>query len=226
VVEQHLLSCGAVKLLRLGLVAFLFIAAVARPADAQVNSRFAAGAELTVAASDRSSTQDHAASQFFGAPLWRFGTTEPGWGFHWGLNWYAVDIDRPVAGLSTDLGELHVRPIMAGYGYTWLFKQNAITADLLGGYAFAKMDLAGSAADAYRLRMGSSVTDATASNTFVLKPEVAIWHDINKTLGLNINIGYMFARPEVTITTSNGADVRTARADQFLIKVGLVYSIF
>ena len=115
---------------------------------------------------------------------------------------------------------------MAGYGYTWIIKKNAITADLLGGYAFAKMDLSGKAIDAYRSRMGAQATDATASNTLVLKPEVAIWHDINKSLGLNINVGYMLARPEVTVTTSNGADVRTARADQFLVKVGIVYSIF
>ena len=41
------------KILRRALVAFLFTAALARPAGAQVNSRFAAGGEFTVAASDR-----------------------------------------------------------------------------------------------------------------------------------------------------------------------------
>ena len=211
---------------RLALVAFLFTAAVARPADAQINSRFAVGGEFTVAATDHASTEDHAHSTFLPGILWRFGATDPGWGFHWGLNWYAVDIDRPIGGTSTVLGELRVKPIMAGYGYTWIIKKNAITADLLGGYAFAKMALAGTAIDAYRSRMGAQATDATASNTFVLKPEFAVWHDINKSLGLNINVGYMLARPEVTVATSNGSDVRTARADQFLVKVGLVYSIF
>ena len=202
------------------------IALVAGTAVAQTNNKFAIGADFKIRATDRASQEDYAHGRLGPGLLWRFGHGHEGWGFHWGLNWYAVDIDRPVGGASTDLGELHVRPIMAGYGYTWIITKNAITADLLGGYAFAKMDLSGSAADVYRTRMGTPVTDATASNTFVLKPEVAIWHDINKTLGLNINVGYMFARPEVTVTTSNGTDVRTARADQFLIKVGLVYSIF
>jgi len=215
-----------VKCLRVAVVLFLFTAALPRPAAAQINSRFAAGGEFTVAASDRASTEDHAHPQFIPGLLWRFGATEPGWGFHWGLNWYAVDIERPIGGTATELGELRVRPIMAGYGYTWIIKKNAITADLLGGYAFAKMDLAGSAIDAYRSRMGAQATDAKASNTFVLKPEFAVWHDINKVLGLNINVGYMLARPDVTVTTSNGLDVRTARADQFIVKVGLVYSIF
>jgi hypothetical protein len=79
---------------------------------------------------------------------------------------------------------------------------------------------------AYRARLGVEATDADASNGFVAKPEVDFWHDINKLFGLNINVGYMLARPDVTVTTSTGIDRRTVRADQFLVKVGLVYSFF
>jgi hypothetical protein len=43
---------------------------------------------------------------------------------------------------------------------------------------------------------------------------------------INVNAGYMFARPDVEIVTSAGTDVRKARADQFILKVGVVYSIF
>src|SRR3977135_2575426 len=164
---------GDVSSARLGLLMILITGAFATRAQAQSESKFAIGAEFGVVASNRASTEDYAHAHAEFNPLWRFGTEKTGWGFHWGLNWYAVDIDRPIGGTTTELGELHVRPIMAGYGYTWIIKKNAITADLLGGYAFATMDLAGSAADAYRLRMGANVTDATASNTFVLKPEFA-----------------------------------------------------
>jgi hypothetical protein len=208
------------------LVAAALVCLVSSTARAQVNSRFAAGVDFTIAASDRASTEDHAQAQFFPEPLWRFGTTDPGWGFHWGLNWYEVDIDRPIGGVTTTLGELHIRPIMAGYGYTWIAKRNAVTADVLGGFAFGSMSLSGAASDAYRARLGVQTTNADASNTWVLRPEIGIWHDINKLFGLNINIGYMIARPDVTITTTDGVDRRTARADQFQVKVGLVYSIF
>lgn len=221
-----MLCFGGVKTASLALFAAIFLCAAAPTARAQVNSRFAAGVDFTIAATNRDSSEDHAQSQFFPEPLWRFGTTDPGWGFHWGLNWYEVDIERPVAGVATRLGELHVRPIMAGYGYTWVRKKNAITADLLGGFAFGSMSLASGAADAYRARLGVQATDADASNVFVLKPEIGFWHDINRYLGLNINVGYMLARPDVSVTTSTGVDRRTARADQFLIKAGLVYSIF
>jgi hypothetical protein len=220
------LLCFPVVMTRRTAALALLLTCLAAPARAQVNSRFAAGADFTIAASDRDPSQDHARSQLFPEPLWRFGTTDPGWGVHWGLNWYEVDIDRPVGGATTVLGELHVRPIMAGYGYTWIKGRNAVTADLLGGYAFGSLSLSPAAADAYRTRTGVQATDADASNTFVLKPEIGIWHDINHLLGLNINVGYMVARPEVRVTTTAGVDARTARADQFLVKIGLVYSIF
>jgi hypothetical protein len=224
--ECRLLCFASVKTARLALLALTMTCAVSATARAQTGSRFAAGAEFTIGASSHSPSEDHAHSQFFPDFLWRFGDIEPGWGPHWGLNWYAVDIDRPIGGQETILGELHVRPIMAGYGYTWIRGKNAIAANALAGFAFGSMDLSSKAADAYRTRLGVETTDAGASNTFVLRPELDFWHDINKLFGLNINVGYMVARPEVTVTTSSGIDKRTARADQFQVKIGIVYSIF
>lgn len=221
-----MLSWDEVRTRRLAFVAFLVTAVVPGAAHAQIGSRLAVGGEFTAAATDHASAEDHAHSSYLPGIVWRFGSTDPGWGFHWGLNWYAVDIDRPIGGKSTELGELRLKPIMAGYGYTWTVGKNAITADLLGGYAFGSMTIADDAIDAYRARTGVQVLDADASNSFVLKPELAIWHDINRLFGFNVNVGYMIARPEVRVTTSGGLDVRRARADQFLVKVGIVYSIF
>jgi hypothetical protein len=210
------------------LVALLLTCVGVPSARAQIDSRFAVCGEVTIRTTDQASGEDYARGKFEIGPLVRFGDLEPGWGLQWGFNWYALDIERPIGGSTTELGELHVRPIMAGYGYTWKFaKRNAITADLLGGFAFGSMSIAGSAVDAYRTRMGLNAVDADASNTFVLKPEIAFWHDINRKLGFNINAGYMIARPEVTITASSGVvDRRTAHADTFILNVGLVYSIF
>jgi len=133
---------------------------------------------------------------------------------------------RLVGGTATTLGEVHIRPIMGGYGYTWLRGRNAISTGVLAGYAFSSMSLADNTAAAYQSRVGVGITDADASNTFVVRPEIDFWHDINHLFGLNVNIGYMIARPDVTITTTTGIDKRTARADQFQVRVGVVYSIF
>ena len=41
-----------------------------------------------------------------------------------------------------------------------------------------------------------------------------------------LDAGYMVARPHVTVNSSLGADRRTIRADQFIVKLGMAYSIF
>jgi hypothetical protein len=196
-------------------------------AVAQTNNKFAIGGDFKIRATDRASNDDYAHGRLGPGLLWRFGHGHEGWGFHWGLNWYAVDIDRPIGGLVTELGELKVRPIMAGYGYSYRLKPRlSITGAVLGGYAFGSIGLVPSAVNAYERRLGSQSVTARASNTFVLKPELNVWYDLNKDFGLNVNAGYMIARPDVIVDTTTGQDKRTARADQFILKVGVVYSIF
>jgi hypothetical protein len=212
------------------LVCFAAFALWAAPAHAQPTSpaknRFALGGEFTVKTSDRASKEDYARGQLGPGLLWRFGTPKSGWGFHWGLNWYAVKLQRPIGGQVTDLGELHVRPLMAGYGYTRIIHRYSITADALGGYAVGTMDISDPATAAYRRTLGVATAEAGATNTLVLKPEIGVWYDLNPKVYVNVNAGYMVARPDVTIETAAGLDRRKARADQFVLKVGVVYSIF
>lgn len=207
----------------------LFVLAIA-PAYAQdeppaKKNRFAIGAEFKIKTSDRASQEDYARGQLGPGLLWRFGTSKGGWGFHWGLNWYAVKLERPIGGQITELGELHVRPLMAGYGYTYLIRRYSITADVLGGYAIGTMNISDPAIAAYRRTLGAPSAFASATNTLVLKPEIGVWYDVNKKVYVNLNAGYMIARPDVLVETIAGIDRRKARADQFIVKVGVVYSI-
>jgi hypothetical protein len=204
-------------------IALLLLLFPASRSYAQTDNTFAIGAEFKVKMSDRASTEDYAQGQLGPGILWRFKQTKPGWGFHWGLNWYAVTIERPIEGVAMALGELHIRPIMAGYGYTKVIRRYAITADVLGGYAIASISLDQPAIDAYRGTLGPA--SASASNTFVVKPEIGVWYDLSRKVGVNLNAGYMVARPDVTVVSATGTDFRTARADQFILKVGVVYSV-
>ncbi|MGH9144840.1 MAG: outer membrane beta-barrel protein, partial [Vicinamibacterales bacterium] len=200
------------------LVCLLATAArAAAQSDAQIENRFAIGGEFKVKTSDRASQEDYARGQLGPGLLWRFGKSKAGWGFHWGLNWYAVKLERPIGGSVTELGELNIRPLMAGWGYTYLVHRYAITADVLGGYAVGGFTLSDPAIDAYRRTLG--VTDVTtkSTNTLVLKPEIGVWYDVNKKIYVNLNAGYMLARPDVTVETSAGNFTRKARADQFIL---------
>ena len=194
--------------------------------DVPEKNRFALGAEFKVKTSDRASQEDYARGQLGPGLLWRFGTSKPGWGFHWGLNWYSVVLERPVGGSVVELGELHIRPVMAGYGYTYRIHRYAITADVLGGYAIGTIKISDPASAAYQRAQGVASAEANATNTVVLKPEIGVWYDVTRKLYVNLNAGYMMARPDVEIVTTAGVDKRKARADQFIVKVGMVYSLF
>jgi hypothetical protein len=194
--------------------------------EPEKGNRFALGAEFKIKTSDRASQEDYAEGQLGPGLLWRFGTAKSGWGFHWGLNWYAVKLERPIGGTVTELGELHVRPVMAGYGYTHVIRRYSITADVLGGYAFGSIGISDPAVAAYRRTLGVPTVTASATNTLVLKPEIGLWYDVTRKVYINVNAGYMMARPDISVETSAGTDMRTARADQFILKAGVVYSIF
>ena len=194
--------------------------------DAPPENRFALGGEFKIKTSDRAAQEDYARGQLGPGLLWRFGETKPGWGFHWGLNWYAVKLERPIGDSVTELGELHVRPIMAGYGYTRKIRDYSITADVLGGYGFGTIRISDPAREAYRRTLGVTTAEANATNTLVLKPEIGVWYDMTTKVYVNVNAGYMMARPDVEVVTTAGTFRRKARADQFVLKVGVVYSIF
>lgn len=128
--------------------------------------------------------------------------------------------------MTTELGELRIRPFMGGYGYTYAIGRTALEANLLGGYAFTSFHLAPSAPDVYRDRLGARSLDADAHNTFVLKPEVGFWVDLSRNVGLNVSAGYMIARPKVTVRSSLGDSAQRFRADMVMLRVGAVYKIF
>ena len=208
--------------LRVALVFFLVTAAVPGAAFAQTEGRFAVGGQI----SKRASTGPDAHGDLGISLMWRIGHSKTGFRWDWGLNWFSADIDRSIGGINTELGELHVRPIMAGYGYTHVIGRTAISATALGGYAFSSASLTPQAHDAYRDRLGAQAITIDASNTFVVKPEVSMWRDLSEKIGLRTSVGYMIARPHITVGSSLGDDKRRVKADMLMFKVGLVYSVF
>ena len=88
----------------------------------------------------------------------------------------------------------------------------------LGGYAFTSFS---------KTTAASSFVSTDTSNTFVVKPQVIVaQHDVSKKIGLNVSAGYMVARPRLTVSTPLGDDARRIRADVFMFRVGLVYSVY
>jgi len=194
-------------------------------ASAQTGNRFAVGVSFsTQHAPDDSSVADGAHSV---GVQWRIGHSKQGFGWQYALHWYSMDVARLIGSGPTPLGTLRVRPLMGGYGYTRLFRGGkiAITGDMVGGYAVNSFELNPAADTAYQTRLGARAVSAEAVNTLVAKPEIEMWYDLNNRLGLLVNAGYVFARPEVKVNSSLGTDVHRVHADTYTLKVGLVYSI-
>jgi hypothetical protein len=190
--------------------------------QAQSDNRLAVGGNFSV----RGLTDESARGHDGIGLLWRFGEGKTGWGWDWALNWYDADIRQPVGGRTVELGELHIRPIMAGYGYSYRRSRQLFTASLIAGYAFASLSLAPEATDAYYDRLGARSLSLKTSNPFVVRPAFSFWHDLSEKVGLNVSVAFLVARPRVTISSTLGDDERRIRADTFQLKMGLAYSIF
>jgi hypothetical protein len=189
---------------------------------AQTENRLAIGVDFSTRA-----ISDPDASGKIGLGFsWRIGHSSQGWGWKYGLSWFSTDLDRTIGGRDVFLGKLQIRPFMGGYGYTHVIRNVSVTAKVLGGYALTKFTLEPEANDAYRERLGAATVRADATNTFVLKPEISSWIDVNRKIGIETGISYLMARPEVVVTSSLGEDRRRVRADALRFKVGVVYSIF
>ena len=207
---------------RLVLTALLVACLVSSTVAAQEGNRFALGANF-----NRRGVNSSTARSGNGPGLqWRFGHSKEGWGWQYGLNWYSLDVDRSIAGRNMEFGELHVRPFMAGYGYTHLVGPAAITVGAIGGYAFTRFNLTPEASDAYRDGLGARSLNVRMSNSPVVKPEVNMWLDVGRRVGIVANAGYIIARPRITVSSTLGDDVQQYRADTMSVTIGAVFKIF
>jgi len=190
-------------------------------ARAQTTGKVAIGASFT----NRTALGNGAGDSKGPGFAWRIGHDKTGWGWHYGLNWFSTSVDRSIGGSDVDLGELRVRPLMGGYGYTFVTRRTSFALDMLAGYSFNKMTLSARAADAYR-SLGALDVNTAVRNSIVARPELNIWQDVNRKMGINVNIGYTFARPRVLVRTPLGVDDHRVRADMLAVTVGAVYRIF
>jgi hypothetical protein len=189
----------------------------------QEKNRFALGANIGVrVAGDSSAARGDTGIGL----LWRFGQAHEGWGWRYGLGWYATDVAWKVGSQTAELGRLGVKPLMGGYGYTHVMGRTSVSGTLVGGYAFTSLRPGDGFADSVSARVGAGAVTIDAANTFVVRPGVSVWYNVNEKVGINLSAHYMLSRPRITVTSPAGSDVRRLNADMFSIRVGAVYSLF
>jgi hypothetical protein len=159
------------------------------------------------------------------ALVYRFGKPE-GWGPTFGLNWFTTDFTASIGSARVPLGDLRVRPVMGGYSYTVRRGAFAITAGLVGGYAFNSFEVDDRARLAYQSARGDTLLRITASNSLAGRGEIAMWYDVSSRFGLQGVVGYVAARPVIETITGAGSTSRRLRADSVKLQIGLAYGIF
>lgn len=185
-----------------------------------LKGRFLVGVNLTHGLTP----EDYVGSRWSISPFFRNTPRRVGWGPSFGLNWFTGDIDVMVDGVRTTIGEVKVRPIMLGIGYTLDGGRARTTVSLVGGYAFT--DARVTAALPEGTTASISITDA-----WVVRPNLGVTVALTKRLALVGSIGYIYTNPTITANVTRlgrtaGSVSGAYRADYVNITVGTAVSIF
>jgi hypothetical protein len=170
------------------------------------------------------SSQDFKSSQGIGV-AYRWHGFHSGWGPTFGLDWHSTDFNQTLGSVNAPLGTLRMRALLAGFGNTQRVGRFSASATLSGGYAFNHLTVDGGAGPAFA-STGISLRGASVDNSAVIKPDVAVWYDVAKHVGVGVSAAYLVARPDATLTTATGSEVRHLRADAYELSVGLVFGVW
>jgi hypothetical protein len=168
--------------------------------------------------------EDYVGSRWSVSPFFRNTPRRVGWGPSFGLNWFTGDIDVVVDGVRTAIGEVKVRPIMIGIGYTLDGGRARTTVSLVGGYAFTAARVTAALPEGTTASI--SITDA-----WVVRPNLGVTVALTKRLALVGSIGYIYTNPTITANVTRlgrtaGSVSGAYRADYVNIAVGTAVSIF
>jgi hypothetical protein len=147
-----------------------------------------------------------------------------GWSPVVGLNWYTGNITVPVNGQQTVVGEIKLRPVMAGIGYSIGRGPTRTTIGLVAGYAF------NSATVARDLPAGTTAA-ISVTNAWVVRPSVTVTYALTRRLAVVSSIGYVYMDPTIRVAVgSDGQQVSRVlgsyRSDYINFTLGTAFSVF
>jgi hypothetical protein len=157
--------------------------------------------------------------------VYRWHTFHSGWGPAFGFDWHRTGFTQHLGPIDAPLGTMRFRTVLVGIGHTQHLGRMNASASLSGGYAFNRLALDGRARPTFELA-GVSLVGARVRNSAAAKPEVSVWVDIAKRLGIGVSAAYFVARPDVIITTSTGSYTRRLRADALELHAGVTIGVW
>ena len=133
-----------------------------------------------------------------------------------GFSWTRTDLVAP-AGRGS-LGCLNLRPVMGGVGYTFRRTRASATVSTVGGIAFNSLcDAVPASASDYALR---------AENSLAWRAGLSASYEASSRVALTSFLGYLVARPRLTMLSDGQLDTQVVQADTVLLSVGVLYKVF
>jgi hypothetical protein len=144
---------------------------------------------------------------------------EPGLGFTIGFGWYTGDLTLSGVSGDREVGDLRVRPVMAGVGYTWVKGRLATGVSINAGVSFNSINLN----DQYRSFFGPGTeVRVDASNSFATRPQLRVEYAVAKKVGVFSSAGYFFTEFDNVVETPVGRFENEWDASSFNLFVGVM----
>jgi hypothetical protein len=158
------------------------------------------------------------------ATRWR--SFHSGWGPTFGLDFHRTVFHQPVGNVvDVPMGSLRMRALLAGFGYKHPIHRFTALANVSAGYSFNHLTVDSGMGPAFA-RTGVSLIDVQVNNSFIAKPEVAVWYDLFKHVGVGVSAGYLFNRPDEVITTTAGQRTRELNANTWALATGVTFGVW
>ncbi len=126
---------------------------------------------------------------------------EQGFGFTLGFGWYTGDLTLSRVSGDREVGDLRIRPLMAGVGYTWVKGKVATGVSINAGISFNSIKLS----DQYRTFFGPGTqVSVDSSNSFAARPQLRVEYAVAKKVGVFSSAGYFFTKFDNVIETPVG----------------------
>ena len=160
------------------------------------------------------------------AVAYRWHSFHSGWGPSVGLDWHSTNLDQTLGGVDATLGSFQMRgPPGRLRSYT-----SPRTIFRFGEYEW-RLRLQQFHGRQRRLadvrRNWSRPAGCTRrSNSWVLKPNVAVWYDVLRHVGVGVGAAYLVARPSESITTVSGIQKQHLKTDAFELTAGVTFGMW
>jgi NTE family protein len=150
-------------------------------------------------------------------------TKPDGIGFTAGFGTESFDVPGAVGGADVTVGQLALRTLSGGVLFTRRAGPLEASAGLSAGYGFGGFTLDRVARDRYGMQ-GFFGLEPDVTNTWVLKPSVSLWFNLNNRWATTVSASYVTARP--TIKFGSGLPDRQIKADAFGVAAGVGFKVF